>query len=109
MKKKLLFIPTIYLSMIFALCVSLYFAKEAYDNYSSSENEKITYVSSGIFNRSIPVVNIEESIRHQRKSIQDDVSARVASVESERKPLKDQINKLEEEKRRINTELTKAR
>lgn len=62
MKRKSLFIPTIYLSMIFALCVSLYFAKEAYDNYSSSENEKITYVSSGIFNRSIPVVNIEESI-----------------------------------------------
>ena len=55
------------------------------------------------------IANIEESIRHQRKSIQDDVSARVASVESQRKPLKDQINKLEEEKRRINTELTKAR
>lgn len=55
------------------------------------------------------IANIEDSIRHQRKSIQDDVTARVASVESERKPLKDQINKLEEEKRRINTELTKAR
>lgn len=55
------------------------------------------------------IANIEESIRHQRKSIQDDVSARVTSVESQRKPLKDQINKLEEEKRRINTELTKAR
>ena len=47
--------------MIFALTVSLYFAKEAYMDYNLS-NEKITYVSSGIFNRSIPVISIEENI-----------------------------------------------
>ena len=62
MKRKSLFIPTIYLLMIFALTASLYLAKEAYVNYKISENEKITYVSSGIFNRSIPVVNVEENI-----------------------------------------------
>ena len=55
------------------------------------------------------VSNIEESIRHQRKSVQDDVSSRVASVEAERKPLKDQVRSLEEERNRINTELSKAR
>lgn len=61
MKSKSLFVPTIYLLMIFALTISLYFAKEAYMDYNLS-NEKITYVSSGIFNRSIPVINIEENI-----------------------------------------------
>ena len=48
--------------MIFALTISLYLARRAYVNYNISENEKITYVSSGIFDRSIPVVNIEENI-----------------------------------------------
>lgn len=62
MKRKSLFIPTIYLLMIFALTISLYFARKAYLEYNLSLNEKITYVSSGIFNRSIPVVNIEENI-----------------------------------------------
>lgn len=62
MKRKSLFIPTLYLLMIFSLCVSLYFAKMAYDNYKIGENEKITYVSSGIFDRSIPVVSVEENI-----------------------------------------------
>lgn len=62
MKKKSLFIPTLYLLMIFGLCISLYFARKAYDDYKISENEKITFVSSGIFNRSIPVINIEENI-----------------------------------------------
>lgn len=64
MKSKSLFIPTIYLLMVFALTVSLYFAREAYLEYEDKEmaNEKITYVSSIIFNRTIPVVNIEENI-----------------------------------------------
>lgn len=63
MKGKSLFIPTMYLLMIFGLTISLYLAKEAYVDYENkSENGKITYVSSGIFNRSIPVVNIEENI-----------------------------------------------
>ena len=63
MKRKSLFVPTIYLLMIFALTVSLYFARKVYLDYdNSSVNEEITYVSSGIFNRSIPVINIEENI-----------------------------------------------
>lgn len=64
MKKKSLFIPTMYLLMVFGLTVSLYFAKKAYDNYDNvSENEHITYVSSGIFNRSIPVIHVEENVQ----------------------------------------------
>ena len=62
MKRKSYVIPTIYLLMIFALTVSLYLARNAYVDYKMEENEKITYVSSGIFNRSIPVVNVEENI-----------------------------------------------
>ncbi len=62
MKSKSLFIPTLYLLMIFGLTISLYLARNAYNDYTISENEKITYVSSGIFNRSIPVINIEENI-----------------------------------------------
>lgn len=62
MKRKSLFLPTIYLLMIFGLTVSLYFAKEAYLDYNDTSNEKINYVSSGIFDRTIPVVHIEENI-----------------------------------------------
>ena len=45
----------------------------------------------------------------QKKAIQDDVSARVAAVEAERKPITDRINALEAEKKQIYTELTKDR
>ena len=38
MKRKSLFIPTIYLLMIFALTISLYLARRAYVNYNISEN-----------------------------------------------------------------------
>lgn len=62
MKRKSLFLPTIYLLMIFGLTVSLYFAKEAYLDYDDDSNEKINYVSSIIFDRTIPVIHIEENI-----------------------------------------------
>ncbi len=53
--------------------------------------------------------NLEESIKRQKKAIQDDVSSRVAAVEIERKPFKDRIAVLESEQNKINTELTKER
>lgn len=57
-----------------------------------------------------PQINdMEASVNRQRKAIQDDVSARVAAVELERKPIVDRISALEQEKRQINTELTKDR
>lgn len=55
------------------------------------------------------MANIKENIKHQKRLIHDDVYARVNIIEDERKPLKDQICMLEEEKNRINLELKKAR
>ena len=53
--------------------------------------------------------DLEANVNLQKKAIQDDVSARVAVVEAVRKPIADQINTLESEKKQINTELTKDR
>lgn len=53
--------------------------------------------------------NLEVNVNRQKKAIQDDVSARVAAVEAERKPITDRINALESEKKQINAELTKDR
>lgn len=53
--------------------------------------------------------DLESSVNRQKKAIQDDVSARVAAVEAERKPITDRINALEAEKKQIYTELTKDR
>ena len=53
--------------------------------------------------------NIDATVKRLKKEIQDDVSARVAVVEAERKPLSDKISALEGEKSRINFELTKDR
>lgn len=52
---------------------------------------------------------MEIVIKHQKKSIQDDVVARIAAVEEERKPLADQIETLQSEKKQIHIELTKER
>lgn len=91
MKGKSLFIPTIYLLMIFGLTISLYLARKAYVNYNISENEQITYVSSGIFNRSIPVVNIEENISapfsNQEVTIARNFYESEASIEEQEKSL----------------------
>lgn len=55
------------------------------------------------------IANIEDSIKHQRKSIQDDVAERVASIEVERKPYLEKIASLKKEKHNIQEELTKER
>lgn len=51
----------------------------------------------------------EDSLNNQRKAIQDDISARVASVQAEQKPFLEQISKLEGEKKSVTIELTKER
>lgn len=57
----------------------------------------------------IEIARIQAIVNSQKESIRNDVEARIALVENERKPLKERINVLEEEKRNINAELTKAR
>ena len=55
------------------------------------------------------ILNIENSIKQQRKTIQDDVEVRVASIEDERRPLKEKIYRLEDEKNNIQNELSRDR
>ena len=55
------------------------------------------------------ISTFEDSINNQKKVIQDDIFARVASVQAEQKPYLDQIAKLESEKEHIKNELTKER
>ena len=64
-----LLIPTIYLLVLFAITTIIYFTKKA-----SSTNEigfdNITYVSNGIFNRSIPIINIPDTLK---SPVNDDI------------------------------------
>ena len=55
------------------------------------------------------IESVDVAIKRQKKSVQDDVAARVAAIESERQPLFDRINMLKNEKSHIETELTKDR
>ena len=66
MKKKKkdfsLVIPTIYLLILFAITIIVYFTSKAY--YADDiKLDNITYVSNGIFNRSIPIINIPDTIK----------------------------------------------
>lgn len=64
MKKKefSLVVPTIYLLVLFLITLGVYFTSK----YESSSNEigldNITYVSNGVFNRSIPIINIPDTL-----------------------------------------------
>ena len=58
-----LFIPTIYLIILFIITTIIYFTKKFDDYYSKVDLDNITYVSSNIFNRSIPIVNIPDEIK----------------------------------------------
>jgi len=51
----------------------------------------------------------DTAVKRQKKAIQDDVAARVATVEAERQPLMDIINALKNEKHHIEIELTRDR
>ena len=67
MKKKKkevsLVIPTIYLIILFVITIIVYFTNKAYSYYGEYNLDNITYVSSSMFNRSIPIVNIPDIIK----------------------------------------------
>ena len=58
-----LLIPTIYLLVLFVITAILYFAKKEDNRLEAIGLDNITYVSNGIINRSIPVVNIPDIIK----------------------------------------------
>ena len=55
------------------------------------------------------ISTFEESVKQQKKYMQNDIAARVAPIETERQPYLDKISALENEKLIIKTELTKER
>ena len=62
-KKHSLVIPTIYLLVLFLITSLVYFTKKAFDTKGEIGLDNITYVSSAIFNRSIPIVNIQDTVK----------------------------------------------
>lgn len=66
MKKKKkgisLVVPTVYLIILFIITIIIYFTSKAYYN-DDIGLDNITFVSNGIFNRSIPIINIPEVIK----------------------------------------------
>ncbi len=57
-KTKSFFLPTIYLLILFSLTIGIYLTKKFYDSYDRSLiKDNITYVSSSILNRSVPIIN----------------------------------------------------
>ena len=55
------------------------------------------------------ISTFEDSVKQQKKSMQNDIAARIAPIEVERTPYLDKISALENEKRNITAELTKER
>ena len=62
-ERKSYVMPTIYLLILLVLTIGVYFTKKTYDNYEDKVEDNITYVSSSIFNRTVPIVSIPELIK----------------------------------------------
>lgn len=62
-KEQSLMIPTILLLVLFIITSIVYFTKKTLNNYSSIGLDNITYVSSAIFNRSIPIISIPDTMK----------------------------------------------
>ena len=62
-KPKSYVVPTIYLLILFIITAAVYFTKKNYEELET-KNGNITFVSSGIFNRSIPIINVVDYIHH---------------------------------------------
>lgn len=62
--KKSLVIPTVYILFLFFITIGVYFTKR---NYEKEEDKivlgDITYVSNSIFNRSIPIISIQNLVK----------------------------------------------
>ena len=65
MKKKniSLVVPTIYLLILFVFTIIFYFTSRYYNLDDEVKLDNITYVSNGIFNRSIPIINVPDTIK----------------------------------------------
>lgn len=61
-KRISLLVPTLYLLLIFSITVGLYFTKKAYDGFKEEPLGEINYVSSSIFSRSVPIINVPDLI-----------------------------------------------
>ncbi len=62
-KENSLFIPTVYLLVLFVITIILYVSREVYRSYKEAPLDNITFVSSNIFSRSIPIVSIPDIIK----------------------------------------------
>ena len=64
-KPKSYVVPTIYLLILFIITAAVYFTKKNYEELEAkNEYGNITFVSNGIFNRSIPIINVADFIHH---------------------------------------------
>lgn len=71
-QKKSYMVPTIYLLVLFVITSGIYFTKKSYDKLEMKEEyDNITFVSNSIFNRSIPIINISDTI--QKPFMVDDI------------------------------------
>ena len=57
-----LVIPTIYLVILFVIAIAVYFTSKSYSQENEIGLDNITYVSNNIFNRSIPIINIPDTL-----------------------------------------------
>ena len=64
MKKKeiSLIVPTIYLLILFVIAVGVYFTSKYYGYFEEYKLDNITYVSNGVFNRSVPIISIPDKL-----------------------------------------------
>ena len=58
-----LLIPTIFLLVLFVITTIVYFTSRVDNYYKNIDLDNITYVSNGILNRSIPIINIADTIK----------------------------------------------
>ena len=58
-----LLIPTIFLLVLFVITTVVYFTSRVDNYYKNIDLDNITYVSNGILNRSIPIINIADTIK----------------------------------------------
>jgi stage II sporulation protein Q len=62
-KEKSLVIPTVYILVLFIVTSFVYFTSKSLYKYENIGLDNITYVSSAVFNRSIPIVSIPDTIK----------------------------------------------
>ena len=62
-KEQSLVIPTVYVLVLFSVTTFIYFTNKSLKNYGNIGLDNITYVSSSVFNRSIPIVNIPDVVK----------------------------------------------